>query len=104
MHLVILNVISPKKYIFKTLDNTLPAVGPNSYSFSVHRPAQQKRQENFGASRTYLWYKQWFAYIDLECYFLKMTCFNTFSRWYYSYAFIISSPELKKHQETFEAC
>ena len=63
--------------IFMTSDDILLAVGPNSYAFSVHRPALQKRQEYFWASRTYLWYKQWFAYSDLECYFLKMTFVNT---------------------------
>ena len=36
-----------KNDIFKTLDDILLAVGPNSYAFSVHRPALQKRQEIF---------------------------------------------------------
>ena len=47
MHLVILNVISLKNDIFKTLDDILLAVGHISYAFSVHRPALQKRQEIF---------------------------------------------------------
>ena len=72
-------MLFPKKKkndIFKTLDDILLAIGPNSYAFSVHT-ALQKRQENFWASRTHLWYKQWFAYSDVECYFLKMTFFIT---------------------------
>ena len=35
--------------------------------------------------------------------FLQNDNFHHF-RWHYSYAFIISSPELKKRQENFEAC
>ena len=42
-------MLFPKKNgIFNTLDDILLAVGPNSYAFSaIHRPALQKRQENF---------------------------------------------------------
>ena len=41
-------MLFPKKNeIFKTLDDILLAVGSNSYAFSVHRPALQKRQGIF---------------------------------------------------------